>query len=75
MSRQHRGFKKVFFAQRLDEGHDLFRQFLGDAGDLGAQNLQFAFGVGVTDPMVKTAPLKSVVHFTGAIEVTTTIGG
>ena len=59
--------EEVRLAQFMNKRNDLPTQCFRSAGSLFAKDFQFSFGIRVIDPVIKTAPLESVVDFTGPV--------
>src|SRR3546814_10163580 len=51
----------------LHEGDDLAAQSLWRTGHLAIEDRQFAFGIGIIDPVIQAAPLQCVMDFAGAV--------
>src|SRR4051812_46035700 len=58
---------EILIAERLDETHDLLRQFCGDAGHARLDDRELAIRVRIIDPVIETTPLQRVVDLAGAV--------
>src|SRR5208282_452291 len=59
--------EEIHPTQLLDKADDLARQAVAGAGGLALQDLEFARGGRIIDPIVKTAPLQRIVDLAGPV--------